>query len=66
MIATAQRKFLGAKIKSLEKQRKKAVRDKVQPTGETDMGEKTMKIHRDLDKTQEQLKTRFYVFKKEK
>lgn len=71
MIATAQRKFLEAKIASLEKQRKEAVRNKVQPTNKnnaskTDPGDKTMKIHRDLDKTQEQLKKGFYIFSKNK
>lgn len=64
MIATAQRKFIENKIAYLEKQRKKAVRDKVQPKGETDKGDKTMKIHRDLDNAQEQLRTQFYIFKK--
>jgi hypothetical protein len=64
MIATAQRKFLEAKMKSLEKQRKEAVCNKIQPQGETDLGDKTMKIHRDLDTTQEQLRKGFYIFNK--
>jgi hypothetical protein len=64
MIATAQRKFLEAKIASLEKQRKEAVRNKVQPihNNKVSKTDKTMKIHRDLDQTQEQLKKGFYIF----